>query len=34
MPAYVIYDVEISDPEPNGNFMRQMKPIIAAGRLR
>jgi len=22
MPAYVIYDVEIHDPEPYGEFMR------------
>jgi len=30
MPAYLIYDVEIHDPEPYAEFMRQVKPIVAA----
>ena len=30
MPAYLIYDVEIHDPEPYGRFMAQVKPIVVA----
>ena len=28
MVAYLIYDVEIHDPEPYADFMRQVKPIV------
>lgn len=28
MPAYLIYDVEIHDPEPYGAFMQQVKPLV------
>ena len=27
MPAYLIYDVEIHDPERYGEFMKQIKPV-------
>lgn len=30
MPAYLIYDVEIHDPEPYGEFMKQVKPLVEA----
>lgn len=30
MVAYVIYDIEIHDPEPYGEFMRQAKPLVEA----
>ena len=28
MPAYLIYDVEIHDPEPYAEFMKQVKPLV------
>ncbi|WP_294224418.1 DUF1330 domain-containing protein [uncultured Shimia sp.] len=28
MPAYLIYDVDIHDPEPYGQFMAQVKPLV------
>ena len=28
MSAYLIYDVEIHDPEPYGEFMKQVKPLV------
>ena len=28
MTAYLIYDVEIHDPEPYGEFMKQVKPLV------
>ena len=28
MPAYLIYDVEIHDPEPYSRFMAEVKPIV------
>lgn len=30
MPAFLIYDVEIHDAAPYGEFMRQVKPIVEA----
>jgi len=30
MPTYLIYDVDIHDPEPYAEFMRQVKPIVEA----
>ncbi|MCB1389442.1 MAG: DUF1330 domain-containing protein [Rhodobacteraceae bacterium] len=30
MPAYLIYDVEIHDPGPYAEFMRQVKPVVEA----
>ena len=28
MPAYLIYDVEIDDPEPYAEFMERVKPLV------
>ncbi len=28
MSAYLIYDVEIHDPDPYGQFMEQVKPLV------
>lgn len=28
MPAYLIYDVDIHDPEPYSQFMAQVKPLV------
>ncbi|MBU2942216.1 DUF1330 domain-containing protein [Shimia thalassica] len=28
MPAYLIYDVEIHDPEPYAEFMTRVKPLV------
>ena len=28
MPAYLIYDVDIHDPAPYGEFMKQVKPVV------
>lgn len=28
MPAYLIYDVEIHDPAPYGEFMTRVKPLV------
>lgn len=30
MSAYLIYDVDINDPVPYGEFMEQVKPIVEA----
>jgi uncharacterized protein (DUF1330 family) len=30
MTAYLIYDVEIHDPGPYAEFMRQVKPVVEA----
>ncbi len=30
MAAYLIYDVEIHDPGPYAEFMRQVKPVVEA----
>lgn len=30
MPAYLIYDVDIHDPEPYAEFMERVKPVVEA----
>lgn len=34
MPAYVVFDVEIRDPERYQDFMRQVKPALEAAGAR